>query len=257
MDYTAALIPELIITNCEFRNFIAHKYAKSLISFNYAAKIVITSTIFDNLFFRYGIISNSLNEQIDRQGVFQQNDNTYRRNIQYLYSSTSLGLNCKSFGHSFTNFCHSLTIDACTFSKFNPYLFTKAATPVFEEGMALALSNVQGPIVVKNSVFSQMVTFTNHEYTGTTAHQGSYNCQRLTKFPGVTTASFFNENANNNKNNNMQVVDELLDVVATSNYKLYIDKHIRKYLYKKREIGSVMHIKNVTFGLILYNNSFS
>jgi hypothetical protein len=45
-------------------------------------------------------------------------------------------------------------------------------------------------------------------------------------------------------------------VVATSRHKLNIDKHVRKFLTNKREIGTVIHLKNVTHGLILYNNSF-
>ncbi len=35
-----------------------------------------------------------------------------------------------------------------------------------------------------------------------------------------------------------------------------MDKHIRQFLTSKREIGTVIHLKNVTKGILLQNNIF-
>ncbi len=51
-------------------------------------------------------------------------------------------------------------------------------------------------------------------------------------------------------------VDDKVDLAAISNYKPFIDKHVRKFLNYKREIGTVLHIRNVTAGLVISGNTF-
>ena len=37
---------------------------------------------------------------------------------------------------------------------------------------------------------------------------------------------------------------------------MYLDKHVRYYLTNIRPVGTVLHLRNVTKGLILYDNTF-
>jgi len=60
---------------------------------------------------------------------------------------------------------------------------TKGKKAVFEEGMALALQNVDGPIVLKNNSFTRFVTFVNFEFSNTNQHSGTYNCAKETLYP--------------------------------------------------------------------------
>lgn len=72
----------------------------------------------------------------------------------------------------------------------------------------------------------------------------SYNCVRNTRF---FEENYEEENQERETQNN---------VSAASNFKVYIDKHVSKFLTYKREIGTVLHIRNLKKGLYLYKNIF-
>ena len=116
--------------------------------------------------------------------------------------------------------------------------------------MVLAVQNVQGPIIIKNCSFSKLVTYTTHEFNKLLSSLPTYNCAKEKYFSTFTASNIQIDKTTSS------ILDVPNDISATASYKIYLDKHIRKFLYRKREIGSALHIKNVTYGLILYNNSF-
>lgn len=72
-----------------------------------------------------------------------------------------------------------------------------------------------------------------------------YNCARNTVFFDAEYNSKTSERDTQNA------------VSAASNYKIYVDKHVTKFLTFKREIGTVLHIRNLKAGLYLYKNIFN
>ncbi len=49
------------------------------------------------------------------------------------------------------------------------------------------------------------------------------------------------------------------DILPTSNHKIYLDKHFRKYVENKKSFTTTtaaLHLRNITKGLVIHDNTF-
>lgn len=224
-DYSSAVIPSVSIINCEIRNLFYHKYAASFIAINrFGGKVTIQNSIFDNFMFPYGLISNGFTKQ-DRDTPYQTS-----------YSGT----HCKIINPSANyDYCHSITIEGSTFTNYNKQRFllnVVSGTPeILNEGMVLHISDVFGPITVKNNVFKNMVSVLQIP----NSNQVSYQCAEMYSSNKGTTSNGLGARR------------------GSSIYKLDIDRHIDLYVSSGiHSTGAVFNIRNVTQGMVFYQNTF-
>lgn len=225
-DYTSAAVPLINITNCEIRNFFYHAYAASFISLSRSGgKVIIQNTIFDNFMLPYGLISNGFTKQ-DRD---LSNQTSYS------------GTHCKIINPDANyDYCHSITIRDSTFTNYNKQQFllnTVDGFPeILNEGMVLFITNVFGPIVIQNNTFKNMSS--------------------ILQIPGNTDSTSY-QCADMYSGGNGTSPNGLGALRDQSPYKLDIDRHIDLYTSSMiNSTGAVFNIKNVTQGLIFYNNTF-
>lgn len=219
---------------------------------------MISNTVFTRNFFEFGIITNARDDKeafdVGTPPLNPYPD--YLSDRKYMGYSTFGFYNClvknNIKNHDLSKaaeYCHSITVSNSTFQDYNPFTFTHNGTKTtsvrrfVQEGMVLAVQNVQGPIHLKNNTFKSMVTSLIDEIV-----------QDSSKVTGFQCLSTFCKN---------QVkgckMDSSEKTKIEGKNKLNIDKILTEYFYEHylRTIGSIIYIRNVTYGLSFYNNTFS
>jgi len=226
-DSSDAAIPSLTITKCEIKNFFYSKYHTSFIQMNnFAGKVLIEDSSFDRFFFPHGLISNS-HQVIDRS----------------LFGFSSFnGETCRSLQNSAATYCHNITIKNSDFKNYNPLKTTYLETDDVHniEGAVLALHNMDGPITIEGCDFENMLAFSRMSTTEDMQHD----C--LTYDPEKWGAEDKGQSRHN--------------IGPESLYKVYLDKHFRKYAENtdvNTSITAVVHLRNVTQGLVIHKNTFN
>lgn len=140
-DASNLYIPELLIENCEIKNFLYSKYHTSFVQFDiYGGKLTIKNSSFDRFFFPHGLISNS-HLLVDR-------------NYDPMTSSFTQ-ITCRKINSTYQGDCYSILLENSTFTNYNP-LKTSIASIAYKnviEGSVITLHNFDGPITVNNCTF--------------------------------------------------------------------------------------------------------